>query len=98
MKREEFKQVVKAFSFWRIDKRKGNYRLPSGARLSFYLEELTSDLCNNNKIAFAKNGNVYAVLKQGNDDIIFIPFAEDENFNNAEQEKRIKSFAWELLI
>jgi hypothetical protein len=98
MKREEFKQVVKAFSFWRIDKRKGNYRLPSGARLSFYLEELTSDLCNNNKIAFAKNGNLYKKIIFDGKDIISIPFAEDENFNNAEQEKRIKSFVCELLI
>lgn len=97
MRRDEFKQVVKAFSFWKIDKRKGNYRLPSGARLSNYLEDLTNDLCENNKIAFAKNGNLYKKIIFDGKDIISIPFAEDENFNNAEQEARAKSFVWELL-
>lgn len=97
MKREEFKQVVKAFSFWRIDKRKGDYKLPSGERLSNYLEDLTSEICENNKLAFAKNGNLYEKITFGGENILFIPFAENENFDNEEQEKRIKSFVFELL-
>ena len=30
MKREDFKKIIKLRSFWKIDKRKGNYKLPNG--------------------------------------------------------------------
>lgn len=40
MKREDFKKIIKLRSFWKIDKRKGNYELPNGNRLSSYVREL----------------------------------------------------------
>ena len=30
MKREDFKKIIKLRSFWKIDRRKGNYKLPNG--------------------------------------------------------------------
>lgn len=97
MKRSEFEQVVKAFSVWKIDKRKGNYRLPSGNLLSNYLQDLIQELCKNNQIAFAKNGNLYQKIVFDEKDVIFIPFADFEKLDNAEQEARAKSFVFELL-
>ena len=40
MKREDFKKIIKLRSFWKIDKRKGNYKLPGGDNLSVYVTDL----------------------------------------------------------
>ena len=40
MKREDFKKVIKLRSFWKIDRRKGNYKLPNGKMLSDYITSL----------------------------------------------------------
>lgn len=40
MKREDFKKIIKLRSFWKIDKRKGDYKLPSGDKLSKYIRKL----------------------------------------------------------
>lgn len=94
MKKETFRQVVKAFSFWKIDRRKGNYTLPSGLRLSDYLEDLTSELLKNNRLAFRKNGDIGELVGKNE---IFVPFAEDERTSEAEQQKAIKLFVYDLL-
>ena len=96
MKRENFKKVVKAFSAWKIDKRKGNYILPNGERLQTYLKELTEKLLQNNDLAFAKNGNVYEVFNVDNRKFMFVPFGTDEKIE--EQEERIKNFVIDLLF
>lgn len=101
MTRTEFKQVVKAFSFWKIDKRKGNYALPAyyegqkNATLRHYLAELVTDLLDRNRLAFKRNGNLgeTGVI----DGKIFVPFGEDEVLNEEEQEQRINAFVRELI-
>ena len=40
MKREDFKKIIKLRSFWKIDRRKGNYKLPDGSWLSEYVAKL----------------------------------------------------------
>lgn len=40
MKRENFKKIIKLRSCWKIDKRKGNYELPSGKHLLDYILDL----------------------------------------------------------
>lgn len=39
----EFEKAVKLLSFWKVDKRKGDYDLPAG-KLSYYLVELVMKL------------------------------------------------------
>lgn len=43
MKRNDFEKVVRAFSDWRIVRRKGDYSLPCG-NLSDYLNNLVHEL------------------------------------------------------
>lgn len=94
MTRENFKNVVKAFSFWKINKRKGDYKLPNGEFLSSYLQELVANLLSRNDIAFLKNGNLGDVLNGS----IFVPFGIDEEIVLEEQERRIRCFVREMIF
>lgn len=94
MKKNAFEQVVKAFSIWRVDRRKGNYTLPNGKRMADYLEELTGELLKTNRLAFRKNGDVGELIGENE---IFTPCAEDERTTDAEQEKALKKFVYDLL-
>lgn len=40
MAKPRFIKIIKLRSFWRIDKRKGDYTLPSGKKLSEYIKRL----------------------------------------------------------
>ena len=40
MCKARFIKIIKLRSFWRLDKRKGNYTLPSGNKLSAYIKQL----------------------------------------------------------
>ena len=40
MCKAKFIKIIKLRSFWKIDKRKGNYTLPSGNKLSTYIKQL----------------------------------------------------------
>lgn len=93
IKRNDFQKIIKIMSFWKIDKRRGNYRLPSGARLSAYLEELTKKFLKNNGLAIAENGNIYEIVGGR----IFKPFSDDESISAEEQEKRIKRIIFETI-
>lgn len=93
MKRNDFKKIIKIMSDWRIDKRKGNYLLPSGERLSGYVRMITERFLNNNGMAISENGNIYAIL----DDKIFIPFARDEKYDYLTQSERIEKIVKEMI-
>lgn len=40
MKRDDFKKIIKLRSIWKIDRRKGNYTLPNGEKLTIYVKNL----------------------------------------------------------
>lgn len=92
MKRNDFKQVVKIFSFWKIDKRKGNYTLPNGAKLSEYLQNLVSEILERNNLAIRSDGSVGEILNG----IIFKPFG-DETTTPEQQEKAVHALIFEML-
>lgn len=93
MKREDFKKIIKIMSDWRIDKRKGNYRLPNGEKLSDYVYTITEKFLHNNGMAIADNGNIYAII----DDKIFIPFADNEKYDYLTQSERIEKLVKEMI-
>lgn len=93
MKRSELKQVIEIFSFWSIDKRKGDYKLPSGVRISDYLERLTSELLRRNSLAIRADGSVGELI----DGKIFKPFGNDEMTTPEQQEKAIHALIMEML-
>ena len=95
MKRNELKTVIKAVSDWKIDKRKGNYRLPSGRLLSEYLEEIGEDFLKAFNKAISINGDIYDYYPQT--DIIFRPFSDNEKTCQDEQRKRLKAAIFEML-
>lgn len=91
MKRNDFKIIIKICSFWKIDKRKGNYKLPNGETLRNYLFKLINELLIKNNWAISNNGNIYEVINE----LIYIPFGENEALGN--QEERIKELIREMI-
>ncbi len=95
MKRKELKQVFKAISDWKIDKRKGNYRLPSGRLLSDYLEEIGEDFLKAFNKAISIDGDIYDYIPQTA--TIFRPFLDNERTCEYEQRKRLQAVIFEML-
>lgn len=93
MKREDFKKIIKIMSDWRINKRKGNYLLPSGKKLSDYVYTITEKFLHNNGMAIAGNGNIYPLIG----DMIFIPFSSDETYDYLTQNERIEKLVKEMI-
>lgn len=58
MKRKDFMKIIKLRSYWKIDKRMGNYKLPNGERLSSYVMELVKSQMQLDKLAIRENGNL----------------------------------------
>lgn len=94
MTRNEFKQVIKIMSFWKIDKRRGNYKLPNGNRLSDYLERFTLDFLRRSLKAIAKDGTVQDWLSP---DTIFYPFRDNEPLDWTEQAERVRALVAEMV-
>ena len=95
MKRTELKTVIKAISDWKIDKRKGNYRLPNGRFLSDYLEEIGEDFLKAFSKAISIDGDVYDYIAETS--TIFRPFLDNERTCQDEQRKRLQAIIFEML-
>ena len=105
MKREDFKKIIKLRSFWKIDKRKGNYKLPNGKMLSDYVTglvesqmkldnlgiELNGDLC------FMSGGGWNTEANKFNDYTLMPAFQGNEVCSYDDMEKRIKSIVYEII-
>lgn len=98
MTRAEFKQVIKAFSLWRVDKRKGNYKLPNGERLSDYLIRLAMAELENHNLGIASNGEIVDVLLRDGNLRLMKPFTDiDEESNASVQTERVITLINEML-
>lgn len=93
MKREELKTIIKIRSFWKIDRRKGNYRLPSGERLSSYVESLVKSQLALDGLGFQADGNITTLCGS----VLMIPFKTNENTTEDEQRARLEKFVKELI-
>ena len=93
MGRADFKKVIKIMSGWRIDKRKGNYRLPNGEKLSGYVCTITEKFFFFFFMAIAEDGDIYDIVN----DTIFIPFADDEKYDYLKQSERIEKLVKEMI-
>lgn len=98
MTRENFKKIIKLRSCWKIDKRKGDYKLPSGDNLSSYVSDLVYQQLEVDKIAIASDGNLYSYGGGGyNEDfVIWIPFSENETCSYDMQERRVNILIREI--
>lgn len=93
MSRKNFIKVVKCFSFWKIDKRRGNYSLPSGNKLDIYLTNLVCNLLRDNKLTISSNGDIFYSENQK----IMIPFGKCEELDNTDQFNRIRILVNEII-
>lgn len=105
MKRTDFIQIIKLRSCWKIDKRKGNYELPNGNRLSDYIRNLVESQMQLDNLGIASNGNlVFCTGGEWNtdtkefDDYTLMPdFADNETCTYDDMERRIKRLVSEII-
>lgn len=105
MTREDFKKIIKLRSFWEIDKRKGNYKLPNGKRLSDYITGLVESQMKLDNLAIRANGDLCVVSGGGwntetkeFDNYLLMPaFENNENCSYDDMERRIKRIVQEIV-
>lgn len=105
MKRENFKKIIKLRSVWKIDKRKGNYKLPNGKFLSDYVQDLVESqmgldhlgICSNGDLCLVSGGEWNAETKDFDDYTLMPAFQPNEVCSRDDMENRIKSLVHELL-
>ena len=106
MKRIDFIQIIKLRSFWKIDKRRGNYKLPNGERLSRYIVKLVESQMKIDNLGVRENGNL-CFCTGGNwntetndfDDYTLMPAYEDNEIcTYDDMERRIKSLVSEIIM
>ena len=105
MKREDFKKIIKLRSFWKIDRRKGNYKLPNGEKLSDYVQSLVESQMQIDNLGIRVNGDLCAVSGGGwntetkeFDNYTLMPaFQDNEVCSYDDMEKRIKSIVREIV-
>lgn len=105
MKREDFKKIIKLRSCWKIDKRKGNYKLPDGNNLSVYVTDLVESQMKLDNLGIRSNGDLCLMsggewngeTKEFDDYILMPAFQDNEICSYDEMEKRIHCFVQELF-
>lgn len=105
MKRTDFIQIIKLRSVWNVDKRKGNYTLPNGDKLSKYISELVDSQMTIDNLGIMKDGNLCFCLKEKWNDETGQPgnykllpdLEEEEVCTFDEMEKRIKNLVFDII-
>lgn len=105
MKRANFKQIIKLRSFWKIDKRKGNYKLPNGDLLSDYVEALVIGQMQLDNIYIRENGDLCdgiegkwnADNKEFDDYTLMPAFEKTEYCAFDEMQRRIQKLVSEII-
>lgn len=111
MTREDFKKIIKLRSCWKIDKRKGNYTLPSGDKLSVFVRQLVEGQLKLDNFGIAADGTLQPIfedtetntekgLQSWEDEFAFVlmrPFSDNEETTQGQQDKRIAQLVYEML-
>ena len=105
MKREDFKKIIKLRSFWKIDRRKGNYKLPNGKRLSDYVTGLVESQMKLDNLGIRANGDLCMVsggvwnteTKEFEDYTLMPEFQKNEVCSFDDMEKRIRVIVSEII-
>lgn len=105
MKRTDFMQIIKLRSVWKVDRRKGNYKLPNGEKLSSYITELVESQMKIDNLGIRENGNL-CFCTGGNwntetndfDDCTLMPaYENNETCTYDDMEIRIKVLVSEII-
>ena len=105
MKRADFIKIIKLRSVWKIDKRKGNYKLPNGERLDSYVLDLVESQMKIDKLGikddgdlcFCNGGNYDINAKEFKRYILMPPFKDTEYCTYDEMERRIQNLVSEII-
>lgn len=101
MKREDFKKIIKLRSCWTIDRRKGNYKLPSGEWLSAYVARLIDSQMQLDSLLIGENGDLYTCIseevKDGLPEYTFLRLGKDETCTFEDQEQRKRKILREII-
>ena len=105
MKREDFKKIIKLRSFWKINKKKGNYKLPNGNNLSIYVTDLVESQMKLDNLGIRSNGDLCFMsgsewndkTKKFNDYTLMPAYENNEVCSYDDMEKRINRLVHELL-
>ena len=105
MKREDFKKIIKLRSCWKIDKRKGNYKLPNGDKLSNYVYGLVESQMKLDNLGIRANGDLCMVsggvwnteTKEFEDYTLMPEFQKNEVCSFDDMEKRIRVIVSEII-
>lgn len=105
MKRATFIQIIRLRSTWKVDKRKGDYSLPNGERLSAYIGNLVDSQMRLDRLAIGKDGDLYHATQEGHwdkdskeftDFTLWIPYKSNEICSFDEQERRVSALIREI--
>lgn len=105
MKRNDFIKIVKLRSEFKIDRRKGDYQLPSGEWLSSYIERLVESQMKLDNLVIRKNGDLcFGIGGEWNketkdfDDYLLLPaFEDNEICTEGDMESRFKTLINEII-
>lgn len=105
MNRENFIKIIKLRSFWKIDRRKGDYQLPNGEKLHKYVTRLVESQMKIDNLGIRENGNLcqctggaWNTEKKAFDDYTLMPIAaECETCTYDEMEHRIHQLIAEII-
>ena len=105
MKREDFKKIIKLRSCWKIDKRKGNYKLPNGNNLSAYVTNLVESQMKLDNLGIRSNGDLCLMsggewnteTKEFDDYTLMPAFQNNEFCSYYEMETRVRKLVSEII-
>lgn len=105
MKRTDFMKIIKLRSVWKVDRRKGNYKLQNGERLSRYITDLVKSQMKIDNLGIRADGNLCFCTggdwnEETNDfdDYTLMPaFEDNETCTHDEMERRIKNLVSEII-
>lgn len=105
MNREDFKKIIKLRSYWKIDRRKGNYKLPNGKKLSDYVTGLVESQMKLDCLGIRANGDLCMVsggvwnteTKEFDDYTLMPEFQNNEVCSFDDMEKRIRVIVSEII-
>lgn len=95
MTRENFKKIIKLRSVWEIDKRKGNYVLPNGDKLSNYVRSLIESQMKIDNLGIREDGNL-AFWNDSTDELM-PAFEENEHTDREIQYDRVTALIKEMI-
>lgn len=105
MKRTDFIKIIRLRSRWKIDKKRGNYELPSGDRLSVYVKHLVETQMELDTLLIRENGDlcngcggVWNNETEMFDEFTLIPaFEDNETCSVDEMERRVNKLVSEII-